>query len=273
MKSSAETTKHKKGSESKKKNSIASKITERLRSLVRERFFPKISPDGYCYLSPHGKVGTDAQKKRTVLSDPEVQCLLKDHFPSYPLYKLPNPEFEAFECKGQGFWTSESVSKAADLFCVPAQTEVVIVFPDLFDRKELRKNERFRTDSNPDKVDSDGGRDDGHDHRDDSDEGIGVLTPCPWCKTNSHVKFSEWSVQKWKERPRVSVGKDAAMLPLLGPLYKCANPECAGKPLPRCLKEIGNHAREKHGQKKLRKGRLMIFVSGRKNAFQVTQMA
>ena len=189
-----------------------SKITLRLRALVKKQYFPKISKTGLCYLSPNSKVGTAATKSRkTLATDSEVRNHIREHFPNYPTYKLPNPEFDALDLKGQGgYWTSESAAEAANLFYVPEQTEVVVVFPDLFNRKELRKYPQFCKPC--------------------SDGGVGILTPCPWCKTNEHVKFSQWNVQKWRARPRVSVGRKGTPKPLVGPVYDCENPSCAGKP-------------------------------------------
>jgi len=189
-----------------------SKITKRLRNLVTLPFFPKISPTGMIYLSPKGKTGTDARKSRTTMTtDSEVRKHIRQHFPSYPIYKLPNPEFEALDLKGQGgCWTEKSIADAADLFYFPEHSEVVIVYPDLFNRKELRQYPQFC------KLAGDGG--------------IGVLTPCPWCKTNEFVKFKEWNVQKWKDRPRVTVGRNAESRFLIEPRMNCENIDCAGQP-------------------------------------------
>ena len=59
------------------------------------------------------------------------------------LHFLANPEIRALKTKGGTSWTSESIKKAAGCFYVPSQTEVLIIWPDLFDQTALLKDPRF----------------------------------------------------------------------------------------------------------------------------------
>lgn len=182
------------------KTKIVSFTEQRLKILVKEAFFPKVGRCGQIYLSVD-----NAKQKKVGFTEDKTRLRIATHFSAYPLYKLPNPGIRAIAIKGKNHWTAETIAAAAALFYVPAQTEVVVVFPDLFDRQELSQYSQFRT-----------------------KEG-GVLTPCPVCKSNANVQFSSWSVQKASRRPRMSVGNDANMRPLVGPIYACTNDACLQK--------------------------------------------
>ena len=113
---------------------------QRLKNLVAKRFFPKINSEGQIYLTPHAMKGTQAKQKRlTFTTNVGVDKHVEQFFPNFPIYKLPNPKFEALAIKGQGHWTAKSVADAASLFHMPEQTEVVVVFPDLFDGELFHK--------------------------------------------------------------------------------------------------------------------------------------
>ena len=149
---------------------------------------------------------------------------LEKNFPSQPIWMLANPELRAKKCKGEGDWTKETMAEAVAELYVPSQTQIALVWPDLFDRRELAKHPEFVK------------------HNDDDDDG--VLTPCPYCKSNCFVEFDCWNVEKKKERPRVTFHPDATLTPMASPIYSCSAPDCAGAP-PK-LKKDGSYSNPRY---------------------------
>jgi hypothetical protein len=68
-----------------------------------------------------------------------VQILIKESFPCYPLVNIPNPSVRALEVKDGMRWTEESVWCAREYFYVPSGTQLLVLFPDVFNRDLLRK--------------------------------------------------------------------------------------------------------------------------------------
>ena len=197
-----------------------SKVTECLRDLVKEDFFPKIDSQGYIHYTPRGLVLNQARTDRTTLTtDGAVSAHIKQFFPSAPLYHLPSAEARALKKKGSALeWTPETRSAAADCFYIMDQTDVLIIWPDLFDRHILRKYSEFRVENNNTKKKP------------------GILTMCPHCKSNKHVKFDCFNVQKWAARPRTIVKSDARTIEAISPRLCCSNPGCSG-PKPKTGKD------------------------------------
>lgn len=182
-----------------------SKITSYLRSLVSEKFFPKIDTEGIIYQTKQAGVrGTQAKKVRVELSESDIQNLISTRFPSAPQYVIPNPEIRALEIKGDSQWTPSTVKEAVECFYIPSGTRVVIIWPDLFDRPVLRKHKEYQ-------------------------KGSRVLTPCPYCGSNEYVKFLCFTVQKKPQRPRHTVNLDALCSPCISPIMECSSPSCYGE--------------------------------------------
>ena len=191
------------------KKKDVSKVAKSLRKVLQEPFFPRIDDKGMIYTQS----GRSNRSRTTLTTDSEINVLIASSFPQAPIYILPNPEIRALAVKGQGQWTKETAREAADCFYVPEKFEMILVWPDFLDREALQKYEAFKT---PTK---------------------GVLTPCIYCKTNTHVKLQCFSVSKHGDPPRRSVKSDATSMALVGPVMECSNPDCSG-PTPK-LSEDG----------------------------------
>lgn len=68
-------------------------------------------------------------------------------------------------------WNAAAMKKAASEFEVPDGSKIVIIWPEVFDRDILLRYPQFCKKT--------------------ADSKSGVLTPCPWCKTNKFVKFTD----------------------------------------------------------------------------------
>ena len=182
-----------------------SKVTHCLRNVVAGDLFPKINDQGKIYLVKKGLHGQQAKKASQTLSELEVEQHIEKWFASHPYYDIANPEIRALSCKGQGTWTAETIREASDCFYVPAGLRVAIIWPDLFDRDVLKNHELFKTQAG------------------------GVLTPCPFCRSNKFVKLLSFNVQKYQRRARRAVHVDGCNIPMIGPIMSCSSEKCVGK--------------------------------------------
>jgi hypothetical protein len=189
-----------------------SKVTACIRKIVKKEWFPKVNSSGCVYRCPEGQSGKKAQINSVDLSEHEVRVLIQEKFPCYPLVDIPNASVRALQVKGGSSWTEESIWCARECFYVPSGTKLLVLFPDVFNRDLLRKHPKFI------KKNLDGTQ--------------GIMTPCPYCKTNKRVSFSSFNVQKWGRPPRHSMHTDARRLHLCSVIYSCDSPNCVG-PLPK----------------------------------------
>jgi hypothetical protein len=101
---------------------------------------------------------------------------------------------------------------AAKEFEVPAGTQMLLVFPEIFDRDLLLKDPRFCFSYKDDK----------------GNPRIGVKTPCPWCLSNKHVTFTEKTgLKKGQHR---TIADFRAKIPIYCFIASCNSPDCIGNP-------------------------------------------
>jgi hypothetical protein len=116
------------------------------------------------------------------------------------LVNIPNPSVRTLEVKDGICWLEETAWCARECFYVPSSTQLLVLFPDVLDQDILQEHPKFI------KKNIDGTK--------------GIMTPCPYCKTNKPVKFSCFNVQKWERMPRHSKHVDARRLHLCSLIYK-----------------------------------------------------
>jgi hypothetical protein len=97
------------------------------------------------------------------VSSPEVRALA---------HKVENPLTTVF---GVSPWSEEQKQLDAKEFEVPSGTQILLMFPEIFDRDILLKDLKFHC-----KYTDIKGK-----------PQTGVKTPCPWCNSNAHVVFSD----------------------------------------------------------------------------------
>jgi hypothetical protein len=145
----------------------ASKTTACLRQIVRQYKFPKSNDKGLIYLCEEGISGNQVELLGVVLTERHVHAHIKEKFPSYPLLEVENPALRALSVKGDLQWTEESIWEASNCFYIPTGTIVLVVYPDFFVREILSQYANF-VKRNPDGTQ-------------------GIMTPCPFCKTNQNT--------------------------------------------------------------------------------------
>jgi hypothetical protein len=195
-------------------------LDEYIRTLYRR--FPSIDDtNGTIYLNEPGKSGKSAKNNRKTLSETALQGFLTKEFPQGAIHHTTNPETRArkhMNPAGQQLlfkegmaarWDSNNMAKAAKEFELPGDIRIFLFFPEIFDREILKKYKQF------DKVDSDGRK--------------GVLTPCPWCKTNSHVKVKDKT--GYKKGRHKAIADLVLRVPINCFIFECLNPCCAGDPM------------------------------------------
>jgi hypothetical protein len=71
---------------------------------------PKVDASGTVTCCQEGLTGKQAKNKSEDLSEHQVQSLIAEKFPCYPLVAVPNPSLRALEVKGDNpSWTEETI--------------------------------------------------------------------------------------------------------------------------------------------------------------------
>ena len=109
-------------------------------------------------------------------------------------------------------WTQQSMKLAANEFCIPVNTKMLIIFPEVFDRDILLQSEKFWY-KYKDKL---------------NNKQIGVKTPCSWCNSNRYVKFQQKTGYKKKQRRTACDFYEK--FPIYSAIGTCCNPSCIGNP-------------------------------------------
>jgi hypothetical protein len=148
--------------------------------------FPSVdNKSGLVYLKP-----SQASNNSKLLSEKGVDSHLSQHFPQGAVHYVTCPEHRA-KChnhknvSGQMTmamertkkWSLDSMKAAATEFEVPEDTKILLIFPEIFDREILFRDERYHVPI-------------------EGTDGKGVKTPCPWCLSNKCVKFKDKSGYK-----------------------------------------------------------------------------
>ncbi|CAB9505543.1 expressed unknown protein [Seminavis robusta] len=186
--------------------------------MYRSDWFPCVDETGQVFRnSKPGSCGRAARKNRQIVPDgAELDDYFAKFFPHGFIHHVTTPEIRARQhlhtSKFQGIdpqWDQVSMKKAASEFEVPVDTQILICWPDVFHRDILLKFPEYR------RQDSSSGR-------------IGVLTPCPWCKTNKFVVYVEKT--GLNKKTTRTVWGSRSRIPIVGARYVCSNPECGGNP-------------------------------------------
>jgi hypothetical protein len=120
-------------------------------------------------------VGSNKDSKQTILTDKALTSFVSTSFHNNPMHFLANPEIRALKVEGGTLWTSESIKRAAGSFYVPSKTEVLIVWPNLFNQTVLLRDPRFRKKTTEDGC-------------------TGCMTMCPFCGSNASVRFGKFNL-------------------------------------------------------------------------------
>ena len=68
------------------------------------------------------------------LSEHVVQMFIAEKFHCYPLVAIPNQSVCALEVKGGNPWIEKTIWSSGECFYVPSNMQLLIIFPDVFDR-------------------------------------------------------------------------------------------------------------------------------------------
>ncbi|CAB9522740.1 hypothetical protein (Partial), partial [Seminavis robusta] len=173
--------------------------------MYRSDWFPCVDETGQVFRnSKPGSCGRAARKNRQIVPDgAELDDYFAKFFPHGFIHHVTTPEIRARQhlhtSKFQGIdpqWDQVSMKKAASEFEVPVDTQILICWPDVFHRDILLKFPEYR------RQDSSSGR-------------IGVLTPCPWCKTNKFVVYVEKT--GLNKKTTRTVWGSRSRIPIVGP--------------------------------------------------------
>jgi hypothetical protein len=203
------------------KSSIAGHASWRL----RQSWFPNVDTNGAVYTRTAGTTGAASLKSRKVLTDLALTKHLTEHFPQGALAIAGPPHLRASTYKETGqqgtvsaffgtagaatkpAWTKVTAALAAREFELPEGATILFLFPDLFDRDLLSRDPLFQRpykDSN-------------------NTPKLGVLTPCPACHSNLHLKVSGWSCHKGTVRRILDM---PGCLFINTPEYICTSASC-----------------------------------------------
>ena len=163
------------------------------KTLLQEDFFPSISNDGHVYETTGvGRASKTNRKYKTHDSDSNFmstrfQGFLNSHFPQGHIHYTTAPEIRAMKHRPKGQTTltfeasskemprgKDNVIKAAQEFEVPGGTKVLLILPEIQYRDILGKYERYRC----------------------GKKSKGIKTPCPWCSSNDHVEYTNFTGRK-----------------------------------------------------------------------------
>jgi hypothetical protein len=106
-------------------------------------------------------------------------------------------------------WDDKNAMLAAREFEVPEGTKVVTVWPDLFDRDILEKEEAYA-----------------RSYKVNGMTKKGVLTKCVYCDSNEHIKMDGFTAHKDTMRSAADVEADRVLIN--SPIYACHNQQCCG---------------------------------------------
>ena len=194
--------------------------------------FPFVDKNGCLYINPiPGQIGTAARNNRQFLNDGTSKLAnhMRLYFPQGAVHTVTSPESRALQYRPDPTqstlapmfkttkpaavpWTREEMLFAAKEFEVPADTKILLMFPEIFDRDILLKHPRFHF-----QYTNSGGQ-----------KKIGVKTPCPWCESNAHVSFEEKSGHKRGQHRTIADYR--GRIPIYCYNAKCSNPKCSGDP-------------------------------------------
>jgi hypothetical protein len=204
-----------------------------IRSLWSSLEFPSVDVNGGLFITTtSGLTGRASKNNRKFLHD--GSSVLKKHmglhFPQGALHTVMAPEDRALKWKqdttqttvasffaGQKAsyvpsWTDKTMALAAREFEVPANTRILMMCPEIFDREILLEDPKFRVEY----KDANG------------ISRIGVKTPCPWCESNVHVSFKDKS--GLKQGQHRTIADFRARIPIYCYILECSNPDCIGDP-------------------------------------------
>jgi len=191
---------------------------------LRQEWFPFISEDGRVFTFKTGTIGKESASSRNFLEKKVLEDHMHKFFPQGHFTFAGPPRTRALLYKKTGGkkqttlsfsgelsfepeWTKETAALAAREFEVPKGTKIVYIWPDLFDRDLLSSEPLYQK-----LYKLEGGG-----------SGVGVLTPCPSCKSNAHVKVLAHSCQKGSIRSVIATD-DPIFIDT--PQYQCKNPIC-----------------------------------------------
>jgi hypothetical protein len=203
-----------------------------MRGLYASSAFPSVDRNGCLYINPvPGKIGRAAASSRQHLHDgtSKLASHMSLYFPQGAVHTVSSPESRALKWRPDPTqstlpsmfmttkpttvtWTERDMLMAAKEFEVAADTRILLMFPEIFDRDILLKHPRFQF-----QYTNSGGQ-----------KKIGVKTPCPWCQTNEFVSFEEKSGMK-KGQHR-TIFDYRTRIPIYCHNAKCSNPKCSGNP-------------------------------------------
>jgi hypothetical protein len=125
-------------------------------------------------------------------------------FPSYPLYKILSPSEHAttiWKCDNF-LWTAQNIKEAAECFCIPAGTNILLFMPELSYHDKLIEMDVFQVRSPKSPI--------------MGEQAVtGVKPCCPWCRNNSGVEFRCWECQNLEDAPWKGIHSDASITPFL----------------------------------------------------------
>lgn len=194
-----------------------------IRRLYRQQWFPGVDENGAIFVSTKlGAVGRDAKKNREYLEGNALKKHLEEKFPQGFIHHVTNPEGRALSHKEAGgqrdlhgntlqSWTDVSKKKAASEFEIPAGTKIMIVWPEIFDRDILINHPEYR-----------------YEYKDKNGfKKVSVKTPCPYCKSNKFISYSDKS--GLKEGDSRTIADYRGNIPIICPIAECSNPDCERK--------------------------------------------
>jgi hypothetical protein len=133
-----------------------------IRALYSATEFPLVDENGCLYLSLQGKTGRAAANSRKPLFDgtPALANHMRLHFPQGALHTVPSPKYWALEWRPDPVqptvtsmfksevklvgWSTEEMALAAKAFEVPANTQILLMFPEILDCEILLKDPKFQ---------------------------------------------------------------------------------------------------------------------------------
>ena len=100
----------------------------------------------------------------------------------------------------------DNVIKAAQEFEVPSGTRILLILPEMQYRDVLGKYEKYRCEK----------------------ESKGIKTPCPWCSSNDHVEYTNFTGRKSGSIRVIRGYKE--FIPVITFICNCTNKKCSGDP-------------------------------------------
>lgn len=167
-------------------------IQQYLRDLTKQ--LPRVDDTGFAYKAKEGTRGHQSKASREYFNNPQR---LQRELPANPHF-VAHPRVRAKSHVSAGkFWTDQDMKKARDEFYIPAETKVIVICPELYDRDLLRKSDAHRTTKG------------------------GLMSPCPKCKTNYYVRIHKWTSRK--PSTQKVVNQKLTQDIIIGAIYGCFN--------------------------------------------------